>query len=431
MKHLKKLKDFASLFSILMVLCVISTSCSDDEYYIEEENVQKETFHVSPQEAGALAAQLAAQMNLPTRGALASAPKVKDVEIFDVHHYQTRASLSDSISIDTLLYFVNFENEAGFAIVSADKRTEPIFAIADEGNYSLEQLDTEENDDFLNFIDDAIEMELEDIASYSADTLKTRATTNGWSIKTIYHPILKTKWAQGAPYNLHCPTKKGEHCLTGCVITAMAQILAYYQQPNKVQWTNNAESGSATLHWQQILEDCAKLNGKLFAKYEQSCEEVAQLMRFLGETFQADYGLSSTGANSGKAISWINGYTALSATELKGYSESAIIKHLATGNPVFGRGYRKKKKFLGITTSYKHGHAWVYDGYCKATKDGKERTLIHCNWGWNGTANGYYLSKVFKTSKGPEFQDEIEANENPTDTKDYKYKLQYSLISSK
>ena len=54
-------------------------------------------------------------------------------------------------------------------------------------------------------------------------------------IKTEVKPMLTTRWGQGAPYNNSCPTapSSSEHCLTGCVATAMAQVMKYYQYPDK------------------------------------------------------------------------------------------------------------------------------------------------------------------------------------------------------
>lgn len=49
------------------------------------------------------------------------------------------------------MYVVNFSNDNGFVLVAADKRTEPIFAIIDEGNFNFELLSEEDNDMFLTF----------------------------------------------------------------------------------------------------------------------------------------------------------------------------------------------------------------------------------------------------------------------------------------
>lgn len=71
--------------------------------------------------------------------------------------------------------------------------------------------------------------------------------------------------------------------------------------------------------------------------------------------------------------------------------------------------------------------ACALDGYISATKDGKQQNLIHCNWGWGGSRNGYYLSKVFNTPSGAEINDN-EITRGGT-AYYYKYNLEYSIIS--
>lgn len=58
------------------------------------------------------------------------------------------------------------------------------------------------------------------------------------------------------------------------------------------------------------------------------------------------------------------------------------------------------------------GHAWVIDQCIHQEQklyNGKgeyvmtdNRILVHCNWGWGGTDDGYYFDGVFDTNKGPQ-----------------------------
>lgn len=421
---------------ILLFMCTVMTimSCSQDEEVIIGNKLVTEqaNYHISPQEAGDIAIQFVEQMqNIKNSSRASSAHRrVKQVEALVNNSNMTRTATEPSASIDTLLYFVNFENDKGYVIVGADRRTEPIFAVIDSGNYSISMLENEENEAFLDFLDTAVEMVVSDIENPSNDNEKTRAAANGWSIKTICHPLLKTKWGQRDPYNMCCPTdKNGNQYVTGCVPTAFAQVLSYFQNIGHVSWNHNSSFGESYLHWTQIIADCNSNYGMLSSnRHPQSSREVANLMRFLGTSFNADYG-SQTSANMGDAIDWINKYGGLSATKLKDYDESAIVGNLALGNIVLGRGYAKKKKFIGIKVGYGKGHAWVYDGYCNAMKDGQTKVLLHCNWGWDGENDGYYLSKTFTTAKGPEIHDDIDVMGNNSSTNTYKYKLQYSVVS--
>ncbi len=355
--------------------------------------------------------------------------EIANINVLRSDFIRTRTEGSNiPIGIDTLIYVVNFSNNNGFVLVAADKRTEPIFAIIEEGNFSFEQLEKEENDMFLTFLDHAISTELEDIKNFK-DNLQTRATSKGWTILTQYSPILKTQWSQGGKSN---PNSYGKYCpnkTTGCTVTATAQILSHFKTPTRVSWSHNGFGGSSDLYWTQILSDCEKYNGVLSPeRTPQSLDQVAHLCRYLGNSFGADYNSDgSTGVKENKPIDWFNKWSGLKATKLKEYNESQIISAIKNGNPVYARGNSGRKKFLGITIKYTGGHAWVYDGYILATKNGKQQNLIHCNWGWGTGRNGYYLSKVFDTNKGAEIKD-YEITRSGTSGY-YKYNLEYSIIS--
>lgn len=85
----------------------------------------------------------------------ATRPTIANVETLRSRQFATRAAV-DSLSIDTLLYFVNFADNQGFAVVAADKRTSPILALIDKGNYKAGNLAQEDNPGFLSFLDYAV-----------------------------------------------------------------------------------------------------------------------------------------------------------------------------------------------------------------------------------------------------------------------------------
>ena len=79
---------------------------------------------------------------------------------------------------------------------------------------------------------------------------------------------------------------------------------------------------------------------------------------------------------------------------------------------------------------YDGGHAWVIDGYCKLacdaqnTKTGEKNRItldyVHCNPGWGGISNGYYISDIFSFHLGANANDyQIKNNEKGY----YKYEI--------
>ena len=96
---------------------------------------------------------------------------------------------------------------------------------------------------------------------------------------------------------------------------------------------------------------------------------------------------------------------------------------------MFGSGYGERKKIAGITYKYTKGHVWIYDGYLNATKDNNTLNMVHCNWGWNGTRNGYYFCKVFNTRLGGEIPDDGD-NTYIESLYDFRYKFEYAIVAN-
>ena len=348
-------------------------------------------------------------------------------------NYKEEDSLLNQIDIDTLMYSINFSDSMGFALVAADTRTAPIFAISEKGNFNFENVANEQNEGLILFLENAIEKEINDIANY-VDTIeidnnqhisKRRDFLNTW--RPLYTPeiLLKTRWGQETPYNYYC-----HGCKTGCVITAMAQILSYYQTIKQITFKDDNKTYSANLDWNQINSDCLNNNGNLsFANAYESSKNIAYLCRYLGLEVKAIYG-NSTGAKSTNAIDWFNKNGHLNASPLQSYNDKDIIDALKAQKIIYTRGNRIKYINRTGASSYSAGHAWVIDGYMSAAYRRALYYLVHCNWGWNGTANGYYLINAFNTHNGPLITDTY----NKTTTKDelnYQYNIQYSIITNK
>lgn len=71
---------------------------------------------------------------------------------------------------------------------------------------------------------------------------------------------------------------------------------------------------------------------------------------------------------------------------------------------------------------YVGGHAWIVDGYIHQECRGRRTDYLHCNWGWHGDKNGYFLAGVFD-SDSPAFDDTYN-----TRSGNYKYNLEYSTF---
>lgn len=409
-----------------MTSCI--TANIEDSFGPTLDDKEESYYKISEEEALAnLEDFLYAYSNLSDTKGFSSFDKKEpsDIRVISRHDISTK-SVDESdcgLDNDTLIYVVNFKNDQGFAIMAADKRTEPILAIIDEGNFDEEELQSEKNYGFLLFMERALDMIDEDINEHNEIPDTKTLITSGYSITNQHGPLLHTKWDQENIYGSLCPNGKG-----GCVAIAVAQILSYYQTINSVNWNDNGYSGSASLHWPQIIEDCDNNNGKLiYSDCVTSGTEIANLVRYLGVVMNAEYESNKTSIKRKKAISWFNDWGGLSATNLSDYNQTNIVNALNNNVLVYARGNAGRKRVLGITLSYTDGHAWVYDGTITATKNGVSSVFLHCNWGWNGYKNGYYLGNAFNTTTGATIYDSTDGQVG--DMYNFQYNLEYSIVS--
>ena len=188
--------------------------------------------------------------------------------------------------------------------------------------------------------------------------------------------MLTTTWGQEAPYYNATPTVDGKQCVTGCVATALAQILNYYQYPAQL-------ADGTKIDWANMLPTYEE------GKYsEAQANAVALLMARCGKVMNMNYGLeSSTTAASeitngfadefGYIVKYYGYRDYPTAKDEKKWKE-IVFRELSAGRPVLYGG-----------TSYKNGedrpysHSFVLDGY-----DSKGR--VHANYGQGGQGDGYF-----------------------------------------
>lgn len=201
-------------------------------------------------------------------------------------------------------------------------------------------------------------------------------------------PLLTTRWSQYSPYNNLCPEyAEGSHCATGCVATAMAQILKYHEYPVKgigshsYTWTYgdrketlSADFGATTYRWDLMLD---AYNASATAE---EAEAVATLMYHCGVAANLEY-TPATGGYADDAFSGVIDFLGYSpASVLIDRSDFDDAHWDAMLRDALDRGY---PVLYGGFTEYYAGHAFVFDGY-----DSQGR--FHVNWGYGDSHNRYY-----------------------------------------
>lgn len=277
-------------------------------------------------------------------------------------------------------YAFNNGNNAGYVIVAADdKATEEVLGYADEG-----QLNTNDMPDNLKWW-----LEEYDRQAQYANATKTESQGTVRKVERAdIAPMITTKWNQDAPYYDQCPTYNGAKCYTGCVATAIAQIMYYHKWPEQgtgsysYQWnrtTLSADFSQSTYKWNAMTNT---YNDNSSAE---SKEAVAKLMSDVGIACNMRYSTTSSGTLSiyaAQALSKFFGYDKGIRILSRDYFTTTewsdiLYSELAASRPIY---------YAGATLS-REGHAFVFDGY----HDG----YYHINWGWGGMSNGYFLLSAF------------------------------------
>lgn len=206
---------------------------------------------------------------------------------------------------------------------------------------------------------------------------------------TAVKPLLgDIAFDQTEPYNLLCPVYTGyTRSATGCVATAMSQIMRYHRFPESGLGTHNyipetlPEAGTLTVDFTQSRYDWANiLPCYAHTEYTQAqADAVSRLLYDAGVSVSMAYGPQSGAMNEAwpEAVTSHFGYDKGVTLRRRQYYTSdewlgIIHAELAAGRPVYAGGYATAG-----------GHAFVFDGM-------DERGYVHVNWGWSGMSNGYF-----------------------------------------
>lgn len=314
-------------------------------------------------------------------------------------------------AIDTLLYILNFGEEQGFAIVSANKDLfgDMIFAIADSGSISLADFlqTTHSQDDgedyeqdptttiagiINNYMEDCIDIDDLTHLKKNPNTPYPEYLYKGytykygeWNTNGKINPRIKIKIGQGYPYNKYCFTATGEQAVSGCVAIALVQLMSANKYPTRI--------GNMNVDWD-----------KLCAEYKTNVTQqdiLAKIIAEIGKECNMTYGVNASSSNINYAKECLAIYSRYSNLNIIDNPELPSIESMLTKlQPVHIRGNAKDGT---------GGHAWTIDGWLSQERNvqvyldntlektyTENRKLVHCVFGWNGTCDGYYNLNLFR-----------------------------------
>lgn len=276
-------------------------------------------------------------------------------------------------------YVFNIGTDNGYIVVACDDMVkDAILGYADNGSFSEKNI-PENLRWWLGEYDRQIDYMQQHKEEYMKNSASTYAEEDSpQQTYTEIAPLMTSKWNQDSPYNAKCTEKNGTVCPTGCVATAMAQIMYYNKWPETGTGTyKGMDYNSLYFDWNNMTDIYNSSSSEL------SKEAVSTLMYAIGKAVDMEYDPSGSGATSFKTLNGVKrnfGYTKAMSVIRNYMSPSSwdkyIYDELSHNRPVFYTG----------ATAQNEGHAFVCDGF----RDG----FLHINWGWGGAADGYFRSNV-------------------------------------
>ena len=374
---------------IHLVTAVLGITCF---FNCQNDNDYESVLNIAPEKA---------ELNLVKQNALDFANDVADVTrgsgkaVTSVYAWRrsdlfpaTRANDNESILPDTMLYIVNFANNDGYALVNACSAYKEVVAYIESGNLTPDSsIENPGLQIFLNGLADLYANPMDSLYyPFTPDTTLFVQYPNliefyWYNIRSV-SPMLKTAWGQREPFNKYI----NPYWNISCGVVAFGQILSKFRYPTFF----NAH----TYDWNEICSGPIPTT--------ETGKDMAALLSadILSLThFNIDYQYLQIGHDTLSRFqpTWNEfNYT----WNYGNYDFNTCMNSLENNYPVM---------ISGVNLSDSTAHIWVIDGgmdrcYGEELTDlngapmyviMKRYKLVHCNWGWYGQDNGYFLSNAF------------------------------------
>ena len=306
------------------------------------------------------------------------------------------------------LYLFNLDG-GGYVIVSGDDRTTEILGFSEKGHIDANKMPL----NMKNWLHGYVKK----IQKLPANAVpQQRATTR--TAKADLQPKLKTTWGQDWPYNLHTPelfvkwdgNEATVNAATGCIATAMAQLLNYYRYPDatlkgaesysgvadvpvgfsdvsedtvQVAWETEAMLAGTPIDWANITDTYTQ------ASTDAQIEAVSRLMQWCGLAANMQYGMESSARTDSLTYALYEtfGYEDVYLLHQRNYDAQGwidvIYNVIAQEGPLL---------FGGDCPDDNGAHQFILDGYRNV--DGTD--YFYVNWGWDGEDDGYIALDVMR-----------------------------------
>ena len=313
-------------------------------------------------------------------------------------------------------YVFNRGDHDGFIIVSGEDRVEPVWGYCERGKFDFDKLPC----NFKWWLS-----EYQRQMQYLRDhpQIKARKAVN---LTTTVAPLLTSKWNQCKPYNDMCPEALddndpywvyGGRACSGCVATALSQIMYYYKWPasgvgsktysfnlttqdGQVPMTLSCDFSKSTYQWNLMKDEYLYMDNNYYGYFDENGHVYIKVIDENGDTITDPNGVHSAAvakllSDVGIACEMMYGYNGSGAYTY--YAYYALLDHFK-----YQVGYAYRDEYEGdfdellrgwldyhyplyLSGHGSGGHAFVLDGYDNGGR-------FHVNWGWGGWYDGYFES---------------------------------------
>lgn len=333
-------------------------------------------------------------------------------------------------------YFI-YENAngEGWVMVAANDVVRPILAYSETGHFRTDNMPSnitrwlgKYNKFIQNIEADGAIAGLETTAEWNALRRGARKAKGD----AVVGPLVQTQWDQDAPYNDLCPGSGSSKAYTGCVATAMAQVMNYWKWPVKGTGSRtyqpmdpNSNTGAASKRYGQqtanfgnTTYDWSNMKTKHYTSDTQAQKTaISTLMYHCGVATDMMYGNSADGGSGTYTVNygdwnWSNsegecaqnalymffGYKQATGYMRSGYTSGGYKYYDAWTDDAWTAMVKaeldKQRPIMYAGAGSGGGHSFICDGYDNAG-------YFHFNWGWSGSNDGYYrLSQLAPGSGG-------------------------------
>ena len=339
-----------------------------------------------------------------------------------------------ALAEDAQYYVYANANGEGWVMVAANDVVTPILAYSKTGEFRTDKMPDNvkhwlgKYDKFIKKMEDEGVQQTAETAARWKTLRKAPPSTPMGNI--VIGPLVQTQWDQDAPYNDLCPGSGTNKAYTGCVATAMAQVMNYWKwpktgngsrtyqpaDPNSANHANSKRYGQLSANFGNTTYDWANMKNKHYTTDTQAQKTaISTLMYHCGVATDMMYGNDEDGGSGTYTVNYNDwdwrddeGECAMNALVMFfRYKKSGLTGYMRDGYSTYYSAWTDAqwtamiKAELGQSHPILYGgagsgggHSFICDGY-------DDQDYFHFNWGWSGSNDGWYtLSNLVPGSGG-------------------------------